>query len=251
MEKTNTRNHPTEAQIRANRENAKKSTGPRTPEGKAASSRNGLTHGLCAEKFIFPGEDSEEYLLLLQDLFHTFRPVGPAEEKLVTCIAAAQWRLDRAPSLEAGIYRERILQVAEADAADQRNYEWNKENAQLRNEPPPPAPAVHDPRDLLARAFDNDAIAPNSLARLVRYEGALERSIEKCLRLLKTYQAARQANEANPNTVADTPEDPVEATDFKEDVGQAPWPAEGPQARPFPPPNPVPNAPDAHPDPPR
>jgi hypothetical protein len=234
MEQTNTRNHPTEAQIRANRENAKKSTGPRTSEGKAVSSRNGLTHGLCAEKFMLPGEDPEEYLLLLQDLFGTFRPVGPAEEKLVMRIAAAQWRLDRALSMETGIYRERFLQVAECDDADQRNYDYEKGVAEFAGNPPPRALSVHDPEDQLARAFDNDSIAPNSLAKLARYEGALERSIDRCVRLLKVFQAAREANPIRPT---DTPEDLPEPTNSKEDVGQAPWPAEGPQSRPFPPPD--------------
>ena len=36
----------TEKQIRANRENAKKSTGPKTAAGRARSSRNALRHGL-------------------------------------------------------------------------------------------------------------------------------------------------------------------------------------------------------------
>lgn len=36
----------TRAQIEANRRNALKSTGPRTAEGKAASSRNAVTHGM-------------------------------------------------------------------------------------------------------------------------------------------------------------------------------------------------------------
>ena len=45
---------PTQAQIRANRENAKKSTGPRTPEGKANSSKNALKHGLLAEDAVIP-----------------------------------------------------------------------------------------------------------------------------------------------------------------------------------------------------
>jgi hypothetical protein len=48
MQNTENPRTTTEAQINANRENAKKSTGPRTAEGKAASSRNGLKHGLRA-----------------------------------------------------------------------------------------------------------------------------------------------------------------------------------------------------------
>ena len=49
-----------EAQMNANRENAKKSTGPRTPEGKATSSRNSLVHGMTSGKFLPPDGDPEE-----------------------------------------------------------------------------------------------------------------------------------------------------------------------------------------------
>ena len=47
----------TEKQTSASRENAKKSTGPRTPEGKANSSKNALKHGLMAQDAVIPGED--------------------------------------------------------------------------------------------------------------------------------------------------------------------------------------------------
>src|ERR1022692_1351539 len=49
-------------------------------EGKAASSRNRLLHGLRANKHILLDEDSEEFLLLVHDHLDRFRPVGPAEE---------------------------------------------------------------------------------------------------------------------------------------------------------------------------
>ena len=47
----------TAAQIAANRLNVQKSTGPRTPEGKAASSSNALKHGMDAASIVIPGED--------------------------------------------------------------------------------------------------------------------------------------------------------------------------------------------------
>jgi hypothetical protein len=41
----------------ANRANARKSTGPRTPEGKARSSRNAISHGIYCQNLLLPGED--------------------------------------------------------------------------------------------------------------------------------------------------------------------------------------------------
>jgi hypothetical protein len=187
---------PTQAQIDANRENAKKSTGPRTAAGKAASSRNRLLHGLRANKHILLDEDPEEFLILLRDLYDRFQPSGETEEMLVMRIASAHWRLDRAFPMEAGLYRNRLREIAEEDAESQRTYAWQKESAEVQGAPVPPAPAPNDERDRLARAFDADCVAPNSLARLARYEGSIERSIDRCLRQLKTYQAARTASTA-------------------------------------------------------
>jgi hypothetical protein len=103
MKEGNRPSTATDAQINANRANAQKSTGPRTAEGKAASSRNGLKHGLCSGKHILPGEDPDDFLFRLQHLLDRFRPVGPGEETLVLRIAAGQWRLDRIFPMEAGI----------------------------------------------------------------------------------------------------------------------------------------------------
>ena len=46
----------TDRKIEANRQNAQHSTGPSTPEGRAAVRLNGLKHGLCAETIVVPGE---------------------------------------------------------------------------------------------------------------------------------------------------------------------------------------------------
>jgi hypothetical protein len=50
----------TERQIRANRENARLSTGPRTVEGKAQSSRSAFRHGLSIPVLAGSGRFSEE-----------------------------------------------------------------------------------------------------------------------------------------------------------------------------------------------
>jgi hypothetical protein len=85
--------------IAANRQNALKSTGPKTPQGKAYSRRNALTHGLFARDwsdFAVLGEDSREYEKLLSDLWDQYQPIGRAEELDVERIALCWWRLKRA-----------------------------------------------------------------------------------------------------------------------------------------------------------
>jgi len=47
---------PTTAQILANRRNARRSTGPRSPEGKALVARNPIKHGLLARQDVISSE---------------------------------------------------------------------------------------------------------------------------------------------------------------------------------------------------
>ena len=54
----------TEAQIKANQENAKKSTGPATEEGKKISSMNAMTHGIFSTIPLLPGENLEQFKML-------------------------------------------------------------------------------------------------------------------------------------------------------------------------------------------
>jgi len=192
-EETNAPRKPTEAQINANRENAKKSSGPKTAAGKAASSRNRLLHGLRAHKHILLDEDPAEFILLIHDHFDRFQPVGPSEEKLVLRLAADQWRRYRALPAEAGIYRDRFNDVAHKDKYRLKAWATEKESAEEDGDPVPPPPGI-DEGDLLARAFIVDCEGANSFARLARYESSIERSIDRCLRQLKTYQGARIAS---------------------------------------------------------
>ena len=43
------------------RRNARKSTGPKTPEGKNRSKFNAMKHGMDAKTPVLPGEDAEAY----------------------------------------------------------------------------------------------------------------------------------------------------------------------------------------------
>ena len=91
----------TAAQIAANIENAKHSTGPRAEEGKAASSRNGITHGLYARKDFIRPELEQIFAKLQSGLQTELNPVGVQEQTLVDEIRRATWRLIRCGEVEA------------------------------------------------------------------------------------------------------------------------------------------------------
>jgi hypothetical protein len=91
--------------IEANRENARKSTGPKTDEGKSKSKMNALKHGVLARNTVASGppllEDATEFFALLEGLRTHYEPIGPHEDILVQEIAAAKWKTIRLERYEA------------------------------------------------------------------------------------------------------------------------------------------------------
>jgi hypothetical protein len=88
----------------ANRQNARKSTGPRTPAGKDAVRLNALRHGLLSQEVLLPGEDGEALQELGERLRAELQPVGELENLLVEQIIADFWRLRRLHQVEVGIF---------------------------------------------------------------------------------------------------------------------------------------------------
>lgn len=89
------------AQLAANRSNAQASTGPKTAEGKAASSQNSLRHGLTGSNFVvLAWETQGDYDQLLADLRSEHKPSTPTEHLLVDAMAKHRWLAERAASLQ-------------------------------------------------------------------------------------------------------------------------------------------------------
>src|ERR1700733_5597483 len=93
-------------QLEANRRNAQKSTGPKTPKGRAISKMNAFQHGILSREAVVRGrcikEDDQEFVALHQRLWVELEPVGLLEEMLVDDIVTARWRMRRALKAEAG-----------------------------------------------------------------------------------------------------------------------------------------------------
>jgi hypothetical protein len=94
----------TAAQIAANQANSQLSTGPKTTEGKAASSHNAVRTGLTGQTVLLPADDVEAYQKHVARFEAQFKPVTDREKELTQNLADTQWRLNRIFNLEQGIY---------------------------------------------------------------------------------------------------------------------------------------------------
>jgi hypothetical protein len=72
----------TKKQVQANRNNAGRSTGPRSQDGKAASSKNAVTHGVLSKEIVLPTEDANEFEDLSNDLHRSLAPEGASTPML-------------------------------------------------------------------------------------------------------------------------------------------------------------------------
>ena len=198
----------------ANRRNALKSTGPKTPEGKAVVRQNALKHGLLSQEVLLPDEDEEAMQELGGRLRDELQPVGELENLLVDRIIAAYWRLRRLGRVEAGIFAwERSGALAEQAEQEARIYEGQYDPEFLKEMSQHYANTTITDKDkhkealararryrdeqkaeiaTLGRTFSRDADEANAFSKLSRYETTIERQLYKALHELERRQATRQ-----------------------------------------------------------
>jgi hypothetical protein len=168
---------PTPQQRAASRRNGQQTRGPITPEGKATVSQNARTHGLLATKLAcLPGEDAEALAALSTALVEALAPVGGLEVALVDRLICLVWRLRRVVAIEA---REFVDQAEGYGPLTAREKRLAKVGPALPN----------GYRDIVAN--------------LLRYEGALERSMFKILHELERLRALRAGLAVPVPAVAD------------------------------------------------
>src|SRR3954468_12480380 len=91
-------------QFQTNRQNAQKSTGPTTTEGKQKSRCNAVRHGLTAETVIGQLEDAEDYKAFEAAVIADYDAQSAVERELVLRLASLLWRLRRATKIETGLF---------------------------------------------------------------------------------------------------------------------------------------------------
>ena len=181
----------TNAQIKANRNNAKKSTGPRTEEGKTRTSKNALKHVLLARDTVLPGEDPAEFDSQLSALEADIQPANSLEFELVRQIADSQWRMRRLTRLETGFL---------AAALDEtRRYMEKRRPDELR-------PGYDGETQLLGSAMLDRTQA---FVHLARYDGHLSRRFFRAVKQLRHLRHDEsKAREARSSAGSYTPTDP-------------------------------------------
>lgn len=96
----------TEAQILANRENARHSTGPATPEGKAVCAQNATRHHLTARGLIILPGLEDVFAEFEDELRINLQPIGELEETIFKLILESAWNIERCRQAQAQLYSQ-------------------------------------------------------------------------------------------------------------------------------------------------
>jgi hypothetical protein len=180
-----------EKQAEANRLNAQKSTGPKTPEGKEKVSQNAVTHGLTAQRPILSTENPEQYDQLRDDFFRRHAPEGALENSLAERAVNTFWRLQRASTFETLITNSLLNQAFDAV---QKKFAGN------------PDFRLSDvtSQDYLAVAVEHDFSKEHILERVQGYELKIDRSYYRTLKELRKLQSQRLQQAASKSTSLDS-----------------------------------------------
>jgi hypothetical protein len=157
------------ARTLANRENATKSTGPVTPEGKQASSMNATRHGLTAQHMVLQPHEETEFNRLHNAYTNDLRPKTELERDLVLKIVDCSVRLSRISAIENNIFHLATLEHIRTEDAQDPLMEF----------------AIAQSRAYLERA--------NEIDKLSRYQSRISRQMLQYTKELSRLQKERRA----------------------------------------------------------
>ncbi len=185
----------TDKQREASRTNGSKSNGPTTPEGKAVSSRNGVTHGLCSRDVVLGNENPELWQAVRLAFTSHWQPVNERESLMVDDLAATHWKLMRAESIETATlnFEMDVLQ-------EEIEKTFKRVDEQTRQ----------------AVAFKSLADQSKTLAALDRHQTRLQRQFQRTWKLLGEIVKSRPVQEPvqaepQPKLAKPTPIQPITA----------------------------------------
>lgn len=193
-----------EKQLAANRRNARKSTGPKSPEAKARVAQNSTTHGIFCRHLVLKGESKEEFVEFRELLLHSLSPQDLLELALVDQIVSIAWRLRRVQEAEqiqhdaraseikdrAEDERIRLMKILAGDLQPHEDEEMDEEKLRRQQES---MDVIKDGEISAAATLaigygENDA----SFERLMRCEQRLTSQLHRCLRDLEKLRGSKR-----------------------------------------------------------
>lgn len=216
--------HVSEKKLAANRANAQKSTGPKTPAGRAVTRMNALLHGMYAADVIVPqlGETEADFNVFFDYLNEELNPQGAVQLLFAEQFIYDQWRIRRYRRIETGFTAQAAargedcrLELRSGPDNEKNPYNYNGHTRLGINR------TLSD--GMRARTFDHDFYT-----QLLRNEMRLRRSSIEALKALASFT---YEEEPDPEPeVKNEPKSPVESTpqSGKTENGTSPVPSPRP-----------------------
>ena len=179
----------TQAQKLANRRNAKKSTGPRTTEGKAAVSQNAVKHGLLTRQDVISSESQADFDLYRDQILTELAPASPMESMLAERIVSLSWRLKRVCRIQNQTIDALSTPDTSGPLARLTQSLFSKDRDLPQDLPSESAPNLPLGR-LAIKDFSNARV----LDRLLMYERRLENSLYKTILELQRLNLIKKMN---------------------------------------------------------
>ena len=155
-----------------NRANAQHSTGPKTPEGKTASSQNARKHGLSGKLVFQSKADADRFQKRIAELARYYKLSNPIASGIIEALVTAEFRRAQAYTAEQNVMVQLRLQVID----------------ELEDGAPDPS---DEELDGLARL--KDAATTKLLPQLNRHYNAADRAWHKHFQILTEMKAAEDA----------------------------------------------------------
>ena len=164
-----------EKQKQANQENAQKSTGPKTEQGKTKAKFNARRHGLTGQFTCMSEGDEIAYNEFRDNLLATLKPAGAYESQLAITIIQNHWSVNRMQCIEINIF---------ADGADKLYDKVNVGNAN-----------VHSGVTMVRTFMEDDRYFSN-IALYITRMNRVTVSTENRLKALREEREAKEAQAA-------------------------------------------------------
>ena len=184
------------AQINANRQNAQKSTGPRSAEGKAKVAKNAVKHGVFASELLIKGENQADFDLFRDELLSELAPAGAVESMLAERFVSLSWRLQRIVRIQDQAIDAMIERQINSPVTKMREMMLPKSLRRDNSD-------GTEPDLTLGKVAMRDFAGARVLERLLMYERRIENSLLKTIAELQRRKLMRELEQTQEELSTD------------------------------------------------